>query len=36
MTEGFGEFASAERQKKLGLFSFVRREKMALTEVISF
>lgn len=28
MTEGFGEFASAERLKKLGLFSFVRREKM--------
>ena len=28
MTEGFGEFASAERLKKPGLFSFIRREKM--------
>lgn len=36
MTEGFGEFVSAERLKKLGLFSFVRRERWYLTEVITF
>lgn len=28
MIEGFGEFVFVERLKKLGLFFFVRREKM--------